>query len=541
MKIISSILSTNNHSKPWVDLSVVQLKALHTRYIYPAAKAANAHPGEDHQKNQPTHAHKMANQQQKQVVLAMGRSLGCWLLVYVALAHVLVVWKWQTPPSSSSSSSLMPLQEEAVFIDETTATSADVTTDTDPQRLLVDQVKLLEATAVQLENAVKDAVAHNGQLEQAVLLEQAALAAATQPHTVSVTVQETKSLPKVASVEHLRTVLQRSNLVLDQDVMPNETLAETLDLALSELRQIIALRDWPSAARVLPIGRSTLPRDPIPSAKASSLTLCHKQPSSSTRLNQTLVEQAKANMSQTFASQANVAPFLPLSLADSVAHVQDALQMALTNATIRVAARLDQARRQAVAAAHGGGGGSNVAEMDSATATATTTDCGWTAEQDAQVLAWLDAGLEAMHNSAAQTDVRTALRQALQAYDIDTSTLILDADLTASSSSSSQQPSQTGRPRRPNNVLPSTINLGQLLDTPTLHESAVLMDYVLQWIHSLHYDVVDDLLDAHVYSKVPDDVPTIGPVAVDYVLQRAGQVDISVPPWLWKGRAALWR
>jgi hypothetical protein len=476
----------------------------------------------------------MANQQQKQVVLAVGRALGCWLLVYVALAHVLVVWKWQTPPSSSS---LMPRQEEAVFIDETTATTADVTTDTDPQRLLVDQVTLLEATAVQLENAVKDAVAHNGQFEQAVLLEQAALAAATQPHTVSVTVRETKSLPKVASVEHLRTVLQRTNLVLDQDVMPNETLAETLDLALSELRQIIALRDWPSAARVLQIGRSTLPRDPIPSAKASSLTLCHKQRSLSTRLNQTLVEQAKANLTQTFASQANVAPFLPLSLADSVAHVQDALQMALTNATIRVAARLDQARRQAVAAARGG---SNVAEMDSA-ATAKTTDCGWTTEQDAQVLAWLDAGLEAMHNSAAQTDVRTALRQALQDYDIDTSTLILDADLTASSSSSSQQPSQTGRPRRPNNVPPSTINLGQLLDTPTLHESAVLMDYVLQWIHSLHYDVVDDLLDAHVYSKVPDDVPAIGPVAVDYVLQRAGQVDISVPPRLWKGRAALWR
>jgi hypothetical protein len=33
MKIVNSILSTNNRSKPWVDLLVVQLKALHTRYI----------------------------------------------------------------------------------------------------------------------------------------------------------------------------------------------------------------------------------------------------------------------------------------------------------------------------------------------------------------------------------------------------------------------------------------------------------------------------------------------------------------------------
>jgi hypothetical protein len=150
----------------------------------------------------------------------------------------------------------------------------------------------------------------------------------------------------------------------------------------------------------------------------------------------------------------------------------------------------------------------------------------------------LDAGLEALHNSANKMDVRTALRQALQADDIDTSTLIFDDDLT----SSSRPSDKTARQQRPNHASapPSTINLGRLLDIPTLHESAVLLDYILQWIHSLRYDMVDDFLDAHLYSKVPDHVTAVGPVAVEYVLQLAGQVEIPLPKPLAKGKSALW-
>jgi hypothetical protein len=469
----------------------------------------------------------------QQVVLAVGRALACWLLVYIALAHVLVVWKWQTPP--------LPLREEQSVIEKTTTATAtvDTTMEQQQQLLLKEQVKVLEATAAQLESAVKNAVAYNVQLEQALAAAHKAAAAANTAAAAADTVDattETKSSTEAAaaapaSVEHLRAVLQRTNLVFDQDVMSNETLSETLDLALSELQQVIALRDWPSAAHalLLPIAVMPQPRDPIPSVK-SSLTVCSKR-LSTTRLNQSQVEHAKATTMQTFASQANVAPFLPLSFADSVAHVQDALQRALTNATSLVTARLDQARQLAVAAARGNG-----AEIDSATAAA---DCEWTAEQDEQVLAWLDAGLEALHNSANKMDVGMALRQALQADDIDTSTLILNDDLTSSSSRPSDK---TARQQRPNHASapPSTINLGRLLDIPTLHESAVLLDYILQWIHGLHYDMVDDFLDAHLYSKVPDHVTAVGPVAVEYVLQLAGQVEIPLPKPLAKGKSALW-
>lgn len=477
-------------------------------------------------------------------VAALLRALALWTLVYGGIvAHVLVVWKWQTPPPPISGSS-------SLYGDTASAS----------QHLQPD-IEIDTGLVAQLQAAIADRRNRNRQLSEHVnhweeLMSTSSLLEASAPD--SGTPSATKT-----SVANVKELLLRSNLLLSysrEDSVENSTstnnnnnsavsqLTDQVARATAELDACIAAQSWSTVWQqimqddddesVLDVKRDPIVVGPLSvSSACRSTTLAADAVQWEQRQRQAI---ANAFVSQQQQQQNNdddddVTLALPVSFPETLMELRelliDAVQQSIQDA-IKVQDGDEDAERDADNEYH-------------PTAAAAAFVVGECLEGDANlgsgeqmVGSWLQAGLDAMDR---QMDVRAALIRALHGDDIDTSALILDADLPISTSDDHEtahgNDDMLNIPH-PNQQPPSMNYLRHWLDSATLHESSILVDWFLDWI-SGKVDGLDDFLDRRVYAKVPND-KAVGKSVADLILQIASR--IPVPPIVHRNKAGgVWR
>lgn len=409
---------------------------------------------------------------------AAAKALAWWLVVYVALAHCFVVWKWQTPPISTVATTTA-----------TASASADASTATDATELLPrlqQQIQQLDELTARLQVAVNHSRQRNAAMEQQ-LKALARLASSAQEVVDAETAASNKNNNSnesddvdndSASTEKLRQLLGLSNF---SELTSAAAVSEIFVMATAELEQLVVTQNWEAAIGIF---EPDYPLRTTPDFLTTISTCSGKS------VSQSQLEYAKRQVEEVFVSQRTET--VPVSFPETLTRLQQALTAAVSEAVAEITAKTTS-----TASSH----------YDSDE----SSDCLKSADQ---VLPWMEAGLDAIHHNK---DVRSALLRAWEATSVDSSKLILDADLSQA-------------PRRKEPIVPNRVNLRNLIDTPTLHESSMVVDWLLDWVSGKH-DGLDDFLDKYVYASVPDD-KAVGKEAVARLLQAAGKVDIPIPPVL---------
>jgi len=393
------------------------------------------------------------------------KAFGLWLAFYIFLAHAFVIWKWQTPemPGRSNHDS-----------------SSSSSTSTANQQ----EMEQLDATLQKMEAAVKEAHAANSLLQEQVSTMGRLIRAAEQvelPAAATTTPAETDSSSN--NLLKVRNLLKIPDLT---ELRSGAQVAKVFSQAVTELESLINDGDdshWDALASYFATGDFT------------------RWLSASTCSSMADLKATQSKVAGIFASQRGES--LPVSFPETVDRIRETLVERVRNRTTATINNDD----------------------DSATTTKTkpaSTD-GSCLQSTDDVVAWLEAGIDALHK---KKDLRAALLKALQEDQVDTSQIILDADLGGDAASTFDARS-------------TSVNLRQLIDTPTLHQGSVVIDRLLDWVGGKH-DGLDDALDKFVYAKVPShDDRAVSRALVAYLLQKAGGVEI--PRSLLQNKAGVLR
>jgi len=425
---------------------------------------------------------------------AAAKAAALWFGVYVFLAHAFVVWKWQTPASPPPMTTLGEDLSSA------------------PTQQMQQQLQQLDAAVAQLQEAVRETQACTAALEEQLsqvgrltrAVEEAGSTAAQKNKPAPTDPQQKDGLLKV------RNLLKIPNLA---QLRSGTQVSKTFALAVAELERLVAANEFEALAEYFGDFNATRTTTTTTSGGTTTTTTCNSLSE---------LQEAQARVAQTFASQREVVDTggLPLSFPETVARVRAALVAAVAEGVV-----VDGDDASATTTAASGSGGGAPSSSSSSSSSSGGADC-LESPQD-RILPWLEAGLEAIYR---HQDLRGALLQALQRDGVDTTHIILDADLPRSSR---QTAPQRG----------GTVNLRQVLDTPTLHQGSVVVDRLLDGI-SGHYDALDDLLDKWVYARVSgddDDDRAVGRALVASLLRAAGKVEVPVPPSLLHQKAGALR
>ena len=475
--------------------------------MMPAAAAAAA------EQDLPQHQHQQQQQSTKQ---AAAKAVAFWLALYIAWAHCLVVWKWMTPSPlgnlnhASHNHTLIIIAPTGVEDHEISSIHATLPSEMKEQlQELLDQldVALVEARASAAEGQDQVSALELWTREVEQLAEfppppKKATTASSHRHEFL----KVRNLLKIADLSELRS---------------NAQADKYFSLAINELEKLVVAdtqdgdvdsKDDAWHAVALYLATSEFPeRTPVTrtssnnsSSVCSSVGTRNDHDNNNSNNNQTYngptradLDEAEALLQQIFLSQKDSSGGLPVSFAATAERLRQALLLRAAQQTVITA--------------------------ESATTTSMTpvetTDC---LNSPRDVLPWLQAGLEALYR---KQDMRLALLQALQEDGIDTSRILLDANLDDDDDQQDLAQQQQTPP----------VTLRQLLDQPTLHEWSVWVDRFLDWISGRH-DGLDDILDKYL-SIAPvsdaDDRP-VGRALVALLLRQAGRV--KIPPAVWPKR-----
>ena len=432
---------------------------------------------------------------------AATKAVAFWVGFYVVWAHCLVVWKWMTPPEPAASQQYYTAtshQNHGTANNPVNGTTADHEISEQLQRIL-EELEVAIADARESNVVLQEQVAELGewtsQVEQIIIT-----MAKHVPH------QPSSSTSHHLEMSNVRKLLQLSDLsALNES--SDEAAQYLVARAIHELEQwLVELPartananeeddPWNTVASFFstndfPPRRPLTRRSSMACANSMAATQDGDDHPIRRQPTQFDLEQAEAIVQESFLAQKD-ALGLPVSFAETV----ERRRQALLNAAAAAASTMSASTNRSQAPHHHN-------DNDDTACLQSIRD----------VLPWLQAGLEAVYK---KQDVRQALLEALEADGIDTSRILLDADLKNHKDPATLPPS-------------STINLRQVLDQPTLHEWSVVVDRFLDWVSGRN-DSLDELLDQWVYAHVPsetDDDRVVGRKLVSLLLREAGRVEI---------------
>lgn len=345
-----------------------------------------------------------------------------------------------------------------------TPPSSNITT----LRIVTEQeIEQLDVKLTQLRNAISDVLTTNSILEEH-LSNMGRLIRATDQVDEVLQSNDEKSMDD-EKILKLRQLLEIPDLA---ELRSSDQVLKTFTLARSELVNLIEQNDWNALANYFAMGNLT--RNVIESCSTVQE-----------------LDEAEARIAQAFASQREGG--LPVSFSETVARIRESL-IATVNGTIDSSIEVD-----------------NLSSIPDTT----TTNKDECMKDLNRVISWLEAGIMAVDQ---KQDRRRALFQALEKDGIDTSQIILDADLEDNNMDSNKSSSTEFK----------SVNLRQLLDTPTLHEGSYVIDNFLEWI-SGRSDGLDGFLDKVVFANVPDSGErAVSRTFVKFLLKMAGHVEVPV-------------
>lgn len=449
------------------------------------------------------------------VATAAVKALALWIAVYVALAHCFVVWKWQTPHYYLQSDAIASISAPTtIVIDPSVAAAAAAV---EANTLL--RLQQLDELAEKLQMAVDHSRQRNRAMEQQLselgrLATMANEAAISADDAFTTDDDDDDTTTAAASTEKLHELLRRSNL---SDFVSPSAIAESFALATAELEQLVVDRNWDAVAAVL--NEDYPSRDAIVVETTATMSC---RAGGGGGASQAQFDQAQKLVMDTFASQRDAS--VPVSFPETVAMLRKTLRAAVAKAASDASSAAASTNVQPPTT-------SSSMESFEAAAAACGDSC-LTSED--QVLPWLEAGLDALMR---HQDVRSALLKAMDADEIDTSKIILDADFPADRQKQRQRRDDDSDIDGPAAMV--KINLRQLLDKPTLHESSAIVDWLLDFVSGKH-DGLDDFMDKYVYANVPND-RDVGKFAVERLLKVAGKVNLPVPLVLYQNKAGALR
>jgi hypothetical protein len=409
------------------------------------------------------------------VLLRCGTAFALWFAFYAVLvAHCFVIWKWDSSRPPIVSSLVGPIGD----LTDSIARSAQRIDDREEQ---------LSAMG-RLVRRMNDKIAALQPSEQGQQNGWGRVIPSTPKDAAAATPPEEPSL------------LRLKQLLQIQDIVDYRSASKAIAMAIQELQNYLAGEIAGHANAVSADRWASVPH--LHAVIVTAATTMSYQ-----AISFCAVDTAAG------LSAAQIAAATPVVAAGTTAKQDPFLPMVQSNATIETlleTLRVAMAQAKAAAAAAADNNNNNNAQK--------RPSCLSSLKRPVD---WLEVGLAAWHQHHEPEAVRQALLDVMRQEDGFTD-VILDADVDLLSSSSSSTTNHKrhldgAKRKRPVTEVP----LRDVLDTPTLHVLALYLDGLLDLVGGRN-DWFDDLMDRHVYSALTSDDDSVGPWAVDRMLNISG-------------------
>jgi hypothetical protein len=457
------------------------------------------------------------------VASACGRAIGAWLLVYLVWMHLLVVWEWSSGDPVTVATPLVALehmketnassvkigQEKeneyiTAFIAEQEAEIAHIASDVES---LEDMIVKLRSETKKLDAAVATTLAHRSTLKAARDRVEGIVDKGMP--TVIETAEggdgsTVTTAPTLDGLVEFYTQLKKSEVA----EVDTDDFNMWIKGAIEALEDQIVQKDtvlWQSVSAIL--GRKDLNFRVLDRAVADAISMqeCPLEGSEVSLVNEEVLK-AKVKIVQDLLAQ-RMKLDLPIVLIDGLERIQFAIKL-----------RVDEVSKFLAS--------DNSASAQ--TASKDYSDC----VQTQSVVPWIEVGLDALER---KKDIRPALLRRLAMESIDTSHIILDADLDDSfdSVNAAKLRQKLSRPQ-------DTVSLRRLLAMPiTTQFAPTIVDRALDLV-SGYNDALDQVLDsiivAHQTALAANDDDnddtdrsSIGKELIHRLLELAGKVQLPIP------------
>jgi hypothetical protein len=428
--------------------------------------------------------------QRNVAVLRCGTAFALWFAFYAVLvAHCFVIWKWDSSRPPVVSSLVGPIGDLTAAI----ARSAQRIDDREEQlsamgrlvRRMSDKIAALQPSEQEQQQGLggwggvipptpKDAVA----------------AAATPPEEPS--------------------LLRLKQLLQIEDIVEYRSASKAIAMAIQELRNYLA-GETMAGGRTNAVVSAEYRWASVPHLHAVLVT-------AATTMSYQAISFCAAADAAAGLSAAQIAAATPVVVAagDTAAKQQQdpflpMVQSTATMETLLETLRVAMAQAKAAAAAADNNNNNHAQQRPSCLSSLK------------RPVDWLEIGLAAWHQHHDPEAVRQALLDVIRQEDGFTDVFLddADADLLLSSPSimtNNRRHLEDGAKRKRS---VTEMPLRDVLDTPSLHVLALYLDGLLDLVGG-RMDWFDNLMDRHVYSALTSDDDSVGPWAVDQMLNVSG-------------------
>ena len=380
------------------------------------------------------------------IAQAAGKAIGICALLYIVVVHLFVAWKWNTTPVTSLPPKAEPWYE-----------SQDYRYQQNRLEALVDSLQEEIDKAAVVQHQIQD-------LTRRVVQQQAA-----EKVQLFANVQQQDHAP----VKHVKDLLSTQGS-WDESFPMDALLKQSFKLATNDLRRNIQLAnaaDWKALKQALEVDVvAAIPTVEINTDNSSCDSLTQQD------LNKR-IDRVLQSLQQRWSPKTQKG--IPLLFPETIQRLQEARDRQMEQTQERVLQQPSQTNREKP----------------------TTGACIHSSED---VIPWIEAGLDALYR---HQSVRQAILQAVQNSNVNTTGLILDADL---------------EPPSPPRTTSKTTSLRQILDRLPLHVVAAVVNTLTDYVSGYH-----DGLDQYLDSLGDNDV---GRVAVQRILCAAGAVSVEKLP-----------
>lgn len=465
------------------------------------------------------------------VASACGRAIGAWFLVYLVWMHLLVVWEWSSGDPVTVATPLVDLETTTFEIDGSSSLSPNVTAELEREEhdeymtafvaeqeaeiaLVLDDLKMLEVMIVKLRletktvnAAVKKTLAHRLTLK--VAKERVEAMVKKGMLTVMETAESGEGFA-ITTAPVLDGLIRFYSRIKESEMtdIPSDVFNKWITEAIEALEAQIAEKDtvlWRNVSAIF--GQKDLDFGAVNRKVTDAISKqeCPLEGSEVSLVSEEVLNDKVKIVKDLLEKRTKLD--LPIVLTDALERIQKVVGL-----------RCGQLSK-------------SLASESSASAQTTSTDysdCVLTQS----VVPWVEVGLDALER---KKDVQAALLHRLAMENIDTSRIILDADLDDSFSSvnAAKLRQKLARPQQ-------TVSLRRLLAmSVTTQFAPTIVDGVLDLV-SGYNDALDQVLDSIIVAhqtalaasgdeNVESDRSSIGKELIYRLLELAGKIQFHVP------------